>query len=103
MVQRIMLKNNEVKKMKKYLVKKIEKNHYGFGINPDANGDFQDYYVMKLENTWINYPYVKSKVHRIFKWDDNELRQVKILNNLDKILPIQEIVDELYSINKKEI
>jgi hypothetical protein len=98
-----MLKNNEGKKMKKYLVKKIENNHYAFVINPDANGDFQDYYEIKLESTWVNYPYIKSKVHRIFKLVNDELKQVKIINNLDKVLPVQKIVDELYSINKKEI
>lgn len=86
--------------MNKYLVKKIKNNQYAFGINPDANGDFQDYYVMKLESTWVNYPYVKSKVHRIFKWVNNELKQVKIINSLDNVLPVKNIVEELYLIQK---
>ena len=89
--------------MTKYSVKKIQNNHYAFGINPDANGEFQDYYVMKLESTWVNYPYVKSKVHRIFKWVNDELKQVKIINNLDNVLSVQSIVDELYLINRKEV
>lgn len=89
--------------MTKYSVKKIKNNHYAFGINPDANGEFQDYYVMKLESTWVNYPYVKSKVHRIFKWVNDELEQVKIINNLDNVLPLQNIIDELYLINGKEV
>jgi hypothetical protein len=89
--------------MNKYYVKKIENNHYAFVINPDANGDFQDYYEIKLESTWVNYPYIKSKVHRIFKLVNDELKQVKIINNLDKVLPVQKIVDELYLINRKEV
>ena len=89
--------------MNKYYVKKIENNHYAFVINPDANGDFQDYYEIKLESTWVNYPYIKSKVHRILKLVNDELKQVKIINNLDKVLPVQKIVDELYLINRKEV
>ena len=89
--------------MNKYYVKKIKNNHYAFVINPDANGDFQDYYEIKLESTWVNYPYIKSKVHRIFKLVNDELKQVKIINNLDKVLPVQKIVDELYLINRKEV
>jgi hypothetical protein len=89
--------------MNKYYVKKIENNHYAFVINPDANGNFQDYYEIKLESTWVNYPYIKSKVHRIFKLVNDELKQVKIINNLDKVLPVQKIVDELYLINRKEV
>lgn len=86
--------------MNKYLIKKIKNDQYVFAINPTEDGVFKNYYLLKLENTWVNYPYIKSKVHRIFSYVDDKLEQVKIINNLDNMLPIQKIVDVLYQIQR---
>tara|TARA_Y100000592_G_C5254445_1_gene214371 strand:+ start:203 stop:496 length:294 start_codon:yes stop_codon:yes gene_type:complete len=92
--------NTKENTMNKYQMKKIKNDHFVFGINPTEEGVFKNYYLLKLETTWANYPYVKSKVHRIYSYQKDELEQVKIINNLDNMLPIEKIVDVLYQIQK---